>query len=66
MIVETPTTAKGLVSRHRAILTARLEAQADTYTHTAEILSEIGDHDELARKFRTRAARLSKPIGETR
>jgi hypothetical protein len=65
MIVETPTTAKGLVSRHKAALNALLKAQAVTYTHTGGILAEIGDH-ELARKFLAHAARLNPPGGDQR
>ena len=65
MDTENPTTAAGLVPRHKAALNTLLKDQAVTYTHTGGILAEIGDH-ELARKFLAHAARLNPPGGDQR
>jgi hypothetical protein len=65
MIVERRTTAAGLVPRHRAALTARLQELADTYRHTAEVLDAVGDYDR-ARQFRAKAVRLNPPGGDRR
>ncbi len=61
MIVERRTTAEGLASRHRAALTARLQEQADTYRHTAEVLTAAGDY-EHAQRFWAEASRLSAGV----